>query len=338
MEKPTLESTMKSYLGSLNKHPWMLLTILIAVVYYSVFWRSGLILSGEEGVAAVIAQRLNSGQLPIVDTFLGYNVGWFYPIAFLFKVTGPNYLVMRAFFFLIALLAGMAAYASAWLVSRRTGLSFLAGILVTMMPGVIGRNYMGFLGVLGTLTLLGVFVITPRKTFSHIVWMVALSASISLTWLIRIDLGVFQTALFLFSSLLFLLKPQERSGRRLGLVVTAWFVLATSFIAIQGPVYRNAVQRGFGDRFSQQYFVWPMMIRNGAVQLLNSFPKSHTATQNQKATASERSTNPTSLATNIDSKPVTPSDKEVPASSSYSDVSLKRPPLGDILHATKFIK
>jgi hypothetical protein len=293
-------------------------------------------LSGEEGVAAVVAQRLNSGQLPIVDTFLGYNVGWFYPIAFLFKVTGPNYLVMRAFFFLMALLAGMAAYASVWLVSRRAGLSFLAGLLVTMMPGVIGRNFMGFLGVLGTLTLLGVFVITPRKTFSHIVWMVALGASISLTWLTRIDLGVFQTALFLFSSLLFFLKPQERSGRRLGLVVTAWIVLGTSFIAIQGPVYRDAVQRGFGDRFSQQYLVWPMMIRNGAVQLINSFPKPHTAAQNQKATTANSSPNPPSIATDTDSKPVLSARKEAPTSASYSDVSLKRPPLGDILHATKF--
>ena len=44
-------------------------------------WRCGLMLSGEEGVAAVAAQRLNAGELPIVHTFLGYNVGWFYPIA-----------------------------------------------------------------------------------------------------------------------------------------------------------------------------------------------------------------------------------------------------------------
>jgi len=313
-----------------------LLLLITAICYYAVYWHSGLMLSGEEGVAAVVAQRLNSGQLPIVDTFLGYNVGWFYPIAFLFKVTGPNYLVMRAFFFLMALLAGMAAYASVWLASRRVELSLLAGLLVTMMPGVIGRNYMGFLGVLALLTLLGVFVITPRKTFPHILWMVALGASISLAWLVRIDLGVFQTTLFLFSSLLFLLKPQERLGRRLGLVVTAWIVLATSFLTIQGPVYRDAVQRGFGDRFAQQYLVWPMMIRNGAVQLLNSFSKPHNATQTQKATASEHSTNPPPIATDADSKPVTPPHKEVPASASYSDVSLKRPPLGDVLHAKKF--
>lgn len=325
-----------SHLGSVNQHRWILLILLIAIVYYSAFWRSGLILSGEEGVAAVIAQRLNLGQLPIVDTFLGYNVGWFYPIAFLFKVTGPNYLVMRAYFFVMAFLAGMAAYFTVWLVSRRAGLSFLAGLLVTLMPGLIGRNYMGLLGVLGILTLLGVFVITPRKTFPHIVWMIALGASISLAWLVRIDLGVFQTTLFLLSSLLFLLKPQERLGRRLGLVVTAWIVLATSFLTIQGPVYRDAVQRGFGDRFAQQYLVWPMMIRNGAVQLLNSFSKPHTATQNQKATTSEHSTNPPSIATDTESKAVTSSHKEVPASASYSDVSLKRPPLGDILHATKF--
>ena len=240
---------------------------------------------------------------------------------------------MRAYFFVMAFLAGMAAYFTVWLVSCRAGLSFLAGLLVTLMPGLIGRNYMGLLGVLGILTLQGVFVITPRKIFLHIVWMVALGASISLAWLVRIDLGVFQTTLFLLSSLLFLLKPQEQLGRRLGLVVTAWIVLATSFLTIQGPVYRDAVQRGFGDRFAQQYLAWPMMIRNGAVKLLNSFSKPHATAQNQKLLTTESSPKPSLITTDTNS---TSSHKEAPVSTSYSEVSLKRPPLGDILHATKF--
>jgi len=336
MKKSIQSSAINLHLRSFNKHHWILLILLIAIVYYSVFWRSGLILSGEEGVAAVIAQRLNLGQLPIVDTFLGYNVGWFYPIAFLFKVTGPNYLVMRAYFFVMAFLEGMAAYFTVWFGSSKVRLSFLAGLLVTLMPGLIGRNYMGLLGVLGILTLQRVFVLTPKKTLPHIVWIVALGVSISLAWLIRIDLGVFQTILFLLCSFLYLLKPQDGFGRRFVLVVVAWVVLAASIVAIQGPIYRDAVQRGFSDGFTQQYLVWPSMIRNSAFKLLNSFTKPQTAAQKQKTLTAENSPEPSSITTDTESKPVAPHHKEAPVSASYSDVSLKRPPLGDILHGAIF--
>jgi len=34
-----------------------------------------------------------------VETFLGYNVLWFFPVAGLFEITGPSYLVLRWYFF-----------------------------------------------------------------------------------------------------------------------------------------------------------------------------------------------------------------------------------------------
>jgi 4-amino-4-deoxy-L-arabinose transferase-like glycosyltransferase len=311
--------------------------LVAALAYYGIYWRSGLMLSGEEGVAAVIAQRLNAGQLPIVDTFLGYNVGWFYPIAFIFKLTGPNYLIMRAYFFLMAGMAGMAAYTTVWLVSRRALLSFVAGLLVILMPGVIGRNYMGFLGVLGMLVLLGTFILPPRRTALQIVWMVALGISTSLAWLIRIDLGFFQTALFLLTALLFILKPERGTLRRLGLAATATALLCASFIAIHGPVYRDAAQRGFGRQLAEQYWVWPSMIRSGALQLLNQYTK-------PRVPIPASTTAPIGTPTPIQgASPATPSTtqmtqapKEIPASSaSYSETSLKRPSVADILHATK---
>ena len=311
-----------------------LILLLTALCYYGVYWRSGLMLGGEEGVAAVVAQRLNAGQLPIVDTFLGYNVGWFYPIAFLFKVAGPNYLIMRAYFFLIALLAGMAAYTTVWLVSRRALLSFVAGLLVILMPGVIGRNYMGFLGALGTLTLLGTFILPPRRTGRQIVWMVALGISISLAWLIRIDLGFFQTSLFLLTALLFMLKPEPGILRRIGLVATATVILCVSFVAIQGPVYRDALQRGFGRQLADQYWVWPSMIRGAAIHLLDQYSKPRTTAPAPTAASVTAATSATPSETQ---KAQTP--EETPSSSassaSYSDTSLKRPPVAGILHAPK---
>jgi hypothetical protein len=305
--------------------------LLTAICYYSVYWRSGLMLAGEEGVAAVVAQRLNAGQLPIVDTFLGYNVGWFYPIALLFKVAGPNYLLMRGYFFLIALLAGMAAYTTVLLVSRRALLSFVTGLLVILLPGVIGRNYMGFLGTLGMFTLLGAFILPPRRTSLQLLWMVALGLSISLAWLIRIDLGFFQTTLFLLTALLFILKPEHGVVRRLGLVIVATMILCASFVTLHGPVYRDALQRGFGRQFTEQYWVWPAMIKGSACQLLNQL-----TTTSAPITTSAPSPTQTEKATNKPqaSEENSPSTTST-SSASYSETSLKRPPLADIVHAPK---
>jgi len=319
-----------------------LLLLLTGLCYYGIYWRSGLMLGGEEGVAAVVAQRLNAGQLPIVDTFMGYNVGWFYPVAFLFKVAGPNYLIMRAYFFLIALLAGMAAYTTVWLVSRRTLLSFIAGLLVILMPGVIGRNYMGFLGVLGTLTLLGTFILPPRRTGRQVAWMVALGISVSLAWLIRIDLGFFQTSLFLLTALLFLLKPEPGILRRIGLVATAAVILCASFVAIQGPVYRDAIQRGFGRQLAEQYWVWPSMIKSEALQLLDQCTKPRIPAPSSTAIVPAATQGTTSASATVATPPDSQkaqAPEETPSSSassaSYSDTSLKRPRVADILYAPK---
>ena len=72
------------------------------------YYRSGLNFSGEGGTVAIVAMRLLDGQRPIVDTFLGYNVMWFYPVAWLFKLTGPDYTALRIFFFRFAPATGVS--------------------------------------------------------------------------------------------------------------------------------------------------------------------------------------------------------------------------------------
>lgn len=317
----------------------LLLLLVIALCYYGIYWRCGLRLSGEEGVAGMIAQRLNAGERPFVDTFLGYNLGWFYPIAWLFKVTGPNYLVMRVYFFFLGFLAGIAAYTTVWITTRRNLLAFATGLLVILMPGVIGRNYMALLGMLGILTILGAFILPARRKIHRLLWIVAASLAISLTWLIRIDLGFFQTALFLLTSLLFVLKPEQGYAKRLGIAGMAAGVLIAIFCLTQGAVYHIAEQRGFGRQFFEQYWVWPKMIQNAASQvsgkLLHPTPTtpepSTVRTSNAPAIMSVSPSEAHSAAssqTNHDSK------KEASdLSASYNDASLKRPPLRNIFTA-----
>ncbi len=78
-----------------------LLLVAFALFYYAQYYRSGLNLGGEGGTVAVVAMRLMEGQKPIADTFLGYNLMWFYPVVWLFKLTGPNYIALRVFFFVL---------------------------------------------------------------------------------------------------------------------------------------------------------------------------------------------------------------------------------------------
>jgi len=294
-------------------------------------------LSGEEGVVAVVAQRLNMGALPIVDTFLGYNVGWFYPIAWLFKLAGPNYLILRAYFFLLGILSGLTAYLTIRLVTRKSLIAVTTGLLVILMPGVIGRNYMGLLGNLGTLTILGIFFIPSSKRLFPVLWMIASGVCISLAWLIRIDLGFFQTILFLLTAILYLLKPEKGFFRRLACCSLALMILIGSFLAFHAPVYSDARRRGFGKQLMEQYWIWPSMIRDGVQRVVNQTKKtSHPA---PPPTSSEEFKTRAPLPISGSQIPATDSSSSSASSASsasYSDISAKRPPLGDILHAPKF--
>ena len=197
---------------------------------------------------------------------------------------------------------------------------------------------MGLLGILGMLTILGVFLIPSHKRLAHplqLLWMIAAGVSISLAWLIRIDLGFFQSILFLLTALLYLLKPEPGFLRRLGSAAIAILILIGTFLAIQGPVYRDAIQRGFGPQFAQQYWVWPSMIRSSACQLVRQLTKPRNAppiTPDHSAISNESP----SAQTSPSPAPVSHEENDSSSSVSYNDVSLKRPPLSNILHAPKF--
>ena len=246
----------------------------------------------------------------------------------------------------------MAAYATAWLVTHRVCLAFAAGLAVTLTPGVIGRNYMGSRGLLGMLTMLRTFVLPAKSRMGRIFSMIATGLAISLAWLIRIDLGFFQTILFLLAAQLFVLRPEAGVGRRLVMAMVAFLILGASFLAIQGPVYRDAIHRGFGREFSEQYWVWPAMIRNAACKVATDLSKLHpvsvTKPPGLPAPSSSLQGSPTPLAPLAAPSPL-PVVAAAPASSpkksetvesdstaSFSDASLKRPAFADILHSPHF--
>jgi hypothetical protein len=248
--------------GWLARHGW-LLVLALAALYYAQYYRSGLNLSGEGGTAAVIALRLLEGQRPIADTFLGYNVMWFYPVVGLFKVVGPSYVALRIFFFAICTCSGLLAF---FTLRRATGLGVLSvgvAFLVVLIPGMIFRNYMPFLGLLNIYLLLQAYVFQQKSSGRQLLWMVMAGLGLGLTYLIRVDLGLFFTFIMVG---LAILAPCIASGsvvRRIGISASGTALALAVAVLLHLPVYFDARARGFDQQFVGQYLNWFHLVRTG---------------------------------------------------------------------------
>jgi len=266
--------------------PWVAgaLLALFAFFYYGSYYRSGLNLGGEGGTVAVYALRLLEGQRPLVDTFLGYNVMWFYPVAWLFQITGPDYIALRLYFFAMCLVTALMGYAILWWATRLPWYAFAFALLLILIPGMIFRNYMGFLTVLNLMTMVFA-VFWHRSARWKWGWTIGSGVALGLTYLVRIDLGIFFTLLWCGLAVLMLLRPSIRSEdeeehyvsfsgvmvrvqearadfprrffRRLGQLA---LVIGVAF-AVHLPFYLHAVQSNYHRAFLQQYSLWTDLIR-----------------------------------------------------------------------------
>ncbi len=223
------------------------------------------------------ALRLMEGKLPIVDTFLGYNLLWFYPVVWLFKIFGPSYTVLRIFFFALCTLTGVMSFR---LVQRCTGnavAAFLAGLLVLLIPGQMFRNYMAFIVVLNMSAFLPAFVLPVCNLTSRLLWMAASGFTLAIAWLIRVDVGFFLSMIWLGLVIVFPLRnaaSEEGVGlfRRvfshLGTVVLGALLALLCFTALHLPFYLDAAKRGFAPQFLAQYSDYPAMINFQAKRLV----------------------------------------------------------------------
>jgi len=234
---------------------------IFAFLYYLRYYNSGLNLGGEGGTVAVIAMRIMEGQRPIADTFLGYNVMWFYPVVWLFDLFGPNYIALRIFFFTICTITGIMAF---FVVRRVTGLGWYAAVAAlapVLIPGMLFRNYMGFLAVLNMLTLLQAYVFEQRSVQRRVLWMAAAGASLGLTFLVRIDLGTFFT--FITAGLILLFPFGVGNWKQ---AVTGLVLTVVMFTTLHLPFYLDAERRGYTQAFVGQYNGWIGLIRWLAIQ------------------------------------------------------------------------
>jgi hypothetical protein len=234
--------------------PWFPVALLVfALAYYGSYAFSGLDLNGEGGTIAVIADRIRHGSRPFVDTFLGYNLLWFYPIVWLFRIVGPNFTAVRMFFFALSVVMALLAYRTILRATGRPLLSLAVGIILTLIPGIQFRNYLPFFGVVDQMVILEAFGLPHRHQRTRLVWIAAATLLVSATFLVRIDLGLFLAAVLIGSAIAYAMLGAEPLGARLQAMLAGVLLFPVSFCAVHLPVGYYAQGRGFGDAFRSQY-------------------------------------------------------------------------------------
>jgi hypothetical protein len=242
-------------------HRWgALVVVLFALGYYGQYYRSGLNLGGEGGTVALYAMRLMEGYRPLQDTFLGYNVLWFYPVAWLFELTGPNYIALRLYFFAICTITGVLAFLVVRRVTGRGWFAVLAALGPVLIPGMLFRNYMAFLAVLNMLTLLQAYVVEQPRPVIRWVWTAAAGLSLGLTYLIRIDLGAFFTLITLGLLVLYPLGFRSGFWKRCGVAAGSLILTVAMVTATHAPFVWDAKKRGYDDPFLAQYTGWMSLV------------------------------------------------------------------------------
>lgn len=243
-----------------------LILLIVAVFYYGQYYRSGLNLSGEGGTNAVVAMRLLEGQRPIVDTFLGYNVLWFYSVAGLFQLTGPSYIALRLFYFAMCAATSILAFFIVRRVTNRGFYALIAALIPLLIPGMLFRNYMAFFAMLNMWCLLQAYVFEQRSRWIQLLWMGLGGFALGLTFLTRIDLGTFFTVITL--GLLVLYPIRGKGTRRLLTALGGLVLVVVMFVVTHLPFYQDAVHRGYAEPFVRQYDGWIGMVRHLAQQQL----------------------------------------------------------------------
>jgi hypothetical protein len=251
---------------ALRLQPWLIL--LAGLFYWGSYLRFWFNPHDEGGTAAVTAQRILSGELPIKDVALGYNILWFYPVVWLFQVTGVHYVKMRVFFFALSAGTALAGYAVVRRVTGRSWLAFFTGLMLVVFPGSQFKNYIPLMGMLNTLCLVRAFG-SAEVRGTRFFWDCVLGGVVlGLCYLIRIDLGFLFNALWLGALAVQLADARLGLSQRLARFALGCMLLAAAVLTCHVPAYWHARVKGYGPEFAAQYSGWGKYILKSASGLL----------------------------------------------------------------------
>lgn len=242
----------------LARGPWLLLLIIAAAVYFGSYYRHGINFRDEGGTLTLLGGRILNGEVPFRDVELGYNVGWFMPIAGLFGITGVNFVALRIFFLVLSAIAAVLAFLTVERVARHAGrhklaapLAFLTGLMLVVVPGMIFKNYNPLAAVANSWCLVGFILARGIKEscWRGLVGGLILGA----TWLVRIDLGTFFSVLWLGVLFLRLFGLPGTKGERFAACLIGFVLLVVGVAAMHAPVVWDAYRRGYDKQFLGAY-------------------------------------------------------------------------------------
>lgn len=263
-----------------NRTRWFFAALIlgVALLYYGSYYRHDLRFRDEGGTVALGAQRLLNGERPIVDVTLNYNVVWFYPVVTLFKWFGVNFVLMRAYFLALSAVAAVIAFFAVNRAGRAPWLAFAVSLICVLVPGMIFKNYIPLLVVANSWLLMRAALTAPGsgKSYGNVI---AGGLLVGVTFLIRIDLGIFFTVLWLGLHVLRVLDRGVPIGKRIVAMLAGIVLTIGLAYAAHMPVLADARARGFDTQFTAQYRGWAHMIENGLRSKIGLPARKYTAQQ-----------------------------------------------------------
>ena len=263
-----------------------LLIFVLSLLYYGSYYRHDLRFRDEGGTIALGAQRLLNGERPLVDVKLNYNVLWFYPVVALFKTFGVNFVLMRAYFLALSALAALLAFFAVSRAGRHPWFGFAVALLCVLVPGMIFKNYIPLLVVANSYLLTRAALTAPGsgRSYGNVI---AGGLLVGITFLIRIDLGLFFTVLWLGLHLLRLLDRGVGIGKRIGAFFAGVALTLGLALLVHQPVLADARARGFDRPFTAQYRGWSRMIENGLRAKIGLPARKYTAQETRPERAAD---------------------------------------------------
>lgn len=226
---------------------------MFALVYYGLYFNADLTLTGEAGSNVLIAQRILEGWRPIKDMFIGYNLMWFYPLAWIFELTGPHLLASRIYFMFLSGSTGLLGFLLVRKITGRSTLAAIAAGMMILMPGAMYRNNVGFVATLASFALVYGYVVPHSSRLSSILWMGFSGAAMSLCFLIRIEPSLIASVVWLGLAVLYPIGVCGAFGARLKVAIIGTVLGFAMFALVHAPFAIHAHREGFGQEFSRQY-------------------------------------------------------------------------------------
>ncbi len=308
---------------------WLFALICVAIAYYGSYYRCGINFRDEGGTVALIAKRMLAGERPFIDVDPGYNLLWFYPVVGLFKLFGVNFVLLRAYCFVLSTLTAVLGFLCVDRMSNKRWLAFLAGLLLVLVPGMTFKNYMPLMAVANIYCLLQFAMVDPRTQGAAGQpparlwrWLAIGSFVLGLTLLIRIDVGLFMGLLWIGAISIVACDSFFTPTLRRRILIGGPLLLISIVLALHFPVWLDAKRRGFDKEFVDNYAAWPKSIVDAVSQRIKGPRQSEMPR-----------TSPPPVETILD--PAARGASAVPLRHSWNSDVLGRPGWSDFLHPKK---